>query len=266
MSAPPQARPTRIRLIATDVDGTLLGADHRVPATRAAAVRRLQQAGIPVILATGKIWRSIRPLWEQLELPGPHVTCNGAAVVSGSGDLIACTPLETDVAMSLVGELQRRRVAHAIYLDDGSVITTDRVAALDIITEMGEPEPAVAGIDGRGVLKVLAVIGENDEGDLRRSTNGHARTQRTGPRFLEWNAPTADKGSGLRVAVDHLGIDLTAVVAIGDAENDIPMLRAAGFGVAVADASPIARDAADLQLRDDLSRYLDEVATAAGSG
>jgi len=263
VSTASRPRPSRIRLIATDVDGTLLGPDHRVPPARAAAVERLQAAGIPVILATGKIWPSIQPVWEQLELAGPHVTCNGAAVITAQGELIACTPLDTDIAAALVEELQRRGVAHAVYLDDGTLVTTEHVPALDIISEMGEPEPVIAGIDGRRVLKVLAVIGEDDEGDLRGFTNGRARTQRTGPRFLEWNAPGADKAAGLRVAVAHLGIDLAAVVAVGDAENDIPMLRAAGFGVAVAAASAVARDAADLHLRDDLARYLDEVAAAA---
>jgi len=267
VSAPQYPGPARIQLVATDVDGTLLGPDHRIPAPRARAVRRLQEAGIPVILATGKIWTSIRPIWEQLELSGPHVTCNGAAVVAGTGQVIARAPLATDIATELVAELCRRRVAHALYLDDGSLITSNRVAALDIITEMGEPEPTVAGIDGRRVLKVLAVVGEAEEGDLRGfATAADALTQRTGPRFLEWNAPNTQKATGLRVAAKHLGIDLASVVAIGDAENDIPMLRTAGCGVAVADASSVARGAADLVLRDDLAGYLDAVAAAATPG
>ncbi|MCC5947856.1 MAG: HAD family phosphatase [Nitriliruptoraceae bacterium] len=263
MTGPRRERPSRIRLIATDVDGTLLGPDHRVPADRAAAVGRLQAAGVPVVLATGKIWPSIRPVWEQLELAGPHVTCNGAAVVSAAGELIDCTPLDTPVAVELVDELRRLDVPHAVYLEDGSLVTSERVDALDIVTELGEPEPTVATIDGRRVLKVLAVVDEHREGGLRTFAGEHARTQRTGPRFLEWNSPAADKATGLRVAVSHLGLALASVVAIGDAENDIPMLRAAGFGVAVAGASDVARDAADLHLRDDLARYLDEVASAA---
>jgi Cof subfamily protein (haloacid dehalogenase superfamily) len=251
-----------IRLIATDVDGTLLDHHNRLPPARRDAVRRVQAAGIPVVLATGKVWPSIRPLWEELELPGPHVSCNGAAVVSADGTIHQLVPLDDEVADDVATELHRRHIPHAIYLEDGTLVTNELVPALDVLPALGEP-PAVEGSrDGRRVLKVLSVLDEQDEGDLRSLHADAARVQRTSFRFLEWNHPAADKASGLRVAADVLGIDLADVVAIGDAENDLPMLRAAGMGIAVADASEAARDAADVHLQSDLAAYLDEVAAA----
>ena len=131
----------------------------------------------------------------------------------------------------------------------------------DVLPLLGEPLPAEVGRDGRGVIKVLAFVAADGEGDLRRTGEGMASIQRTGPRFLEWNAPGANKATGLATVAGLLGIDLTDVLAVGDAENDVPMLRSAGLGLAVIDASPAAIDAADHQLDVDLAVLLDALAT-----
>lgn len=256
-----------IRLIACDVDGTLIGHDGALPPERTAAVGRLVEAGLVVVLATGKIWSSIRPIWEELQLPGPHIACNGAAVVDADGRLLECTPLPTRTAMTIVDELRRRQVPHAVYLDDGSLVTEARVPALDILPRLGEPDPiegsVAEAIEGRQVLKVLSVLSAQDEAGLRDLAAGQAKIQRTSHRFLEWNHPDADKALGLRFVAKHLGISMQDVAAIGDAENDVPMLLAAGTGVAVSDASDAALNGADLHLESDLATYFDAVAAAA---
>jgi 5-amino-6-(5-phospho-D-ribitylamino)uracil phosphatase len=252
-----------IRLVASDVDGTLLDHHNTLPTDRADAVRALTAAGIPLVLATGKVWPSIRWLWEQLELPGPHVTCNGAAVVGADGTIHQLVPLDDDIADDVADELHRRGVPHAVYLEDGTIVTRALVPELDILPALGEPAPVLGRRDGARVLKVLSVLGEADEGDLRSLHAGAARIQRTSHRFLEWNHPAADKATGLAVVARVLDVPLTDVVAIGDAENDLPMLRGAGMGVAVTDSSEAAREAADIQLISDLAVYLSELARAA---
>jgi 5-amino-6-(5-phospho-D-ribitylamino)uracil phosphatase len=255
-----------IRLIATDVDGTLIDHDAVLPDARRDAVRALTSAGIPLIMATGKIWPSIRPLWELLELPGPHVTCNGAAVRDVDGRFHLLEPLADEVADAVTHVLTTRHIPHALYLEDGSLVTSEVVAAHDVLTLLGEPTPVVAGRDGRRVLKVLSIVAPGEEGDLLDLAADAARIQRTGRHFLEWNSPDADKGAGVRCAAAVLGIALADVVAIGDADNDVPMLRVAGTGVAVAEAGPAAIEAADIHLASDLADFLQEVASARRTG
>lgn len=251
-----------IRLIATDVDGTLIDHDTALPDARRAAVRELTAAGVPLIMATGKIWPSIRGLWELLELPGPHVTCNGAAVVTADGVIHLLEPLDDAITDEVAATLAARNVPYAVYLEDGSLVTSELFPAHDIITELGEPTPTVAGRDGRRALKVLAIVDEGDEGDLVRLAADATRIQRSGHRFLEWNSPAVDKGTGVRFAAAMLGVDLSETVAIGDAHNDVAMLLAAGTGVAVAGAGPAAIAAADIHLSGDLADFLREVARA----
>ena len=249
-----------IRLVASDVDGTLLDHHGSLPPLRAAAARRLVDAGMPVVLATGKLWTSVRGLVDELGLVGPHVACNGSVVFDAQGRVVARTLLDATVADEVIAVLRSRRVVHAVYLEDGALVT-DRVdPAHDVLPLLGEPMPTVGEPDGRGVLKVLAILPPESEGDLRGVAADAAAVQRTGPRFLEWNARGADKATGLAKVADLLDVDLADVLAVGDAENDVPMLRAAGVGVAVAGASPAAVDAADRTLTGDLADLFDELA------
>ena len=248
-----------IRLVASDVDGTLLDHHGMLPPHRAAAARRLVDAGIPLVLATGKLWTSVRRLVDELGLDGPHIACNGSVVFDGAGRVLARTLLDGAVADEVVSELRARRLVHAVYLDDGTLVTDRIDPAHDVLPLLGEPLPTVGGIDGRGVLKVLAILPPEAEGDLRTVAADTSRVQRTGPRFLEWNASTADKATGLAHVAGMLDIPLAEVLAVGDAENDVPMLRAACLGVAVADASPAARAAADRTLSSDLADLFDEL-------
>lgn len=250
------------RLVAIDVDGTLIDHDWTLPEQRGRALERLVATGVRVVLATGKTWPSIQPLWRRFGLEGPHITCNGAAIVDGDASLLACTPLPPAVVRTITDELTARQVPYALYLDDGSLVTTCRVPALDILVQLGEPDPTEGSPGGRRVLKVLSVLREDAEGRLRTLAADVARVQRTSHRFLEWNHPEVDKGVGLRLVAERLGIDLADTTAIGDAENDVPMLEAAGTGIVVVGASPAAILAADRCLTDDLTGALEELAVS----
>ena len=249
-----------IRLIASDVDGTIVDHDGTLPDGRAAAVGELLASGIPMILATGRLWSSIHDLSERLGLAGPHVTCNGSAVVGMDGTFHALELVDTDLADTLADVLHERSIPYAVYLEDGSLVTDAIVAAHDVLPRLSEPIPTVGQRDGRRVIKVLAFVGAEEEQDLRSIGSDVARIQRTGPRFLEWSSAKADKSVGVEVAARTLGITLEQVVAIGDAENDVPMLRRAGLGVAVAGAAPAAAAAADVRLDEDLDDFLRRVA------
>ncbi len=245
------------RLVALDVDGTLLDEQSLLPEARVAALAALGAAGIPTVLVTGKTWPSIREVWERCSLDGPHVCCNGSAIVTRQARLVAITPLEDATVEIVTATLLDHDVAYAVYLDDGSSVTERDHPDLAVIEAAGEARPAVGAPDSRRVLKVLSVVGEEGEGSLRALDAPAARVQRTSTTFLEWNAARVDKGTGLTQVASLLGTPLEHVVAVGDAESDVPMFAVAGTGVAVDRASPGAIAAADLHLAGrDLTDYL----------
>lgn len=252
------------RLIALDVDGTLLDPESRLPEARVAALRALREAEITAILVTGKTWPSVRDIWRRCALEGPHVCCNGSAVVTADERLLAVTGLEPGAVDEVTAALLERDLAYAVYLDDGTSVTDRTHPGTAAIEALGEAGPAVAPAGDRRVLKILAVVGEQMEDGLRGVAADRARVQRTNPRFLEWNPASVDKGTGLVQVADLLGIPMDEVVAVGDAENDLPMFAAAGRSVAVSGAMPRAVAAADLHLdRRDLTDYLLAVAGGA---
>lgn len=255
-------------LLALDVDGTLLDERGRLAADRASAVQGVAKR-VRTILATGKTWPSIAALVERFDLEGPHIICNGAATVMETGEIEVLGALPPKISKTVMQELRRREIAFAVYRADGSIMADGPHDHFDRITELGEPAPDFGFVlsDGAGVgngkgaeplevLKILAVLTEDQESDLRDLCSDQARIQRTGPHFLEWNNPTVSKGAALAHLSERHGWPLEEMVAVGDSENDMSMLMAAGTGVAVSTASPAAVDAADIHLSDDISVYL----------
>ncbi len=102
-----------IRLVATDVDGTLLDHHGVLPEGRIEAVGALAAAGIPVVLATGRLWTSVRALVESLEHEGPHVACSGSVVFSGGGTLLTRHLLDPAAADEISSALVAARAATA---------------------------------------------------------------------------------------------------------------------------------------------------------
>lgn len=241
-------------LVAMDVDGTLLDANHQLSRHSCETIRKLRQKGIPVVLATGKIWRSVRALLETLGLEGPQITCNGAALVDArSGRISKTWPMP--VAAREVTLRVLRQVAPDVpiawYTADAIYRDSDH-PAFRVLADYHEPELvrvvsfATAALPA--ALKLLVPGHPDAIAELRRRVTPllHVDVQvtTTTPEFLEFLRPGVSKGSALRAVCAYWGIEVQAVVAFGDGENDIPLLEQAGLPVAVANATPALREVA----------------------
>ncbi|MEE8602827.1 HAD-IIB family hydrolase [Euzebya tangerina] len=256
-------------LLALDVDGTLLDGQGHLTPKRAAAITAVSRQ-IRTVFATGKTWPSIVDLVRRFGLDGPHIICNGAATAMSTGEIEVLDALPAAVSSLVIQELRRRDIAFAVYRADGSILADTYRPEFDRITDLGEAHPEYGPIaaDGQGasngngtaamaVLKVLAVLEEQEESDLRELCADRAHIQRTGPHFLEWNNPHASKGAALTHLSREHGWPLADMVAVGDSENDASMFRVAGTGVAVASASAAALAAADVHLTEDVAAFLE---------
>lgn len=255
-------RPDPPHLVVCDVDGTLVGPTPHAADEVVAAVAAAQARGLRVGFATGRMRLAVEPLWHQLGALGPHVLHNGAEV-RADGQTVAAwtlTPAEVD---GLLDAFAGRHDAYVeIYTDDAYHVSAFDERARPHWELLGHlPASALAGaadLHGAAVLKATVAVFDPAAVDAVVATvsglglaAGPAGSPRT-PDLHYVNAThrEADKGRALRRAAVHLGIPLSATVAVGDAANDLSMLAVAGTAIAMGQAPARVQAAAHLVVPD----------------
>jgi Cof subfamily protein (haloacid dehalogenase superfamily) len=245
-----------IRLIALDLDDTLLRQDLTISETNRKACKAASDMGILVTLASGRTIHSMEKYAQELGIAGPGgflVCYNGAQIRDmGAGEDIYERRIRPDLCREVVRLLTDRGFPFQFYLDEGRIVASQRNEWADIdsrltgmpIELIGDPEPHLA----RGQLKFV-VGGDPDKlprlaEELTPLLDGKAEILISKPYFLEILAAGTDKGEAIEVLAGRLGIRMDSVLAIGDAQNDLGMVRKAGFGCAPANAIPEVRRSA----------------------
>lgn len=237
----------RPRLVALDIDGTVVDLDGRMPDGVRDAVRRVTEAGVPVVMSTGRSWLATRPIVDLFGLPhGLHVTSNGAVVSTypplhivhevtfDPRDVIERVRAETDalIAVEEVG------VGYRVSADfpAGELHGLCRVQSLEEL--MAEP-----------VSRVIVRDPDAPDGEflsLAERLGLHGVQYWVGwSAWLDIAPRGVHKAAGLDVVCAREGIDRADVLALGDGFNDIEMLAWAGRGVAIGDAADEVKAAAD---------------------
>ena len=244
----------KYKLVTCDMDGTLLNSESLISQENEAAVKRLVQNGILFSICTGRSVQATEPFHRQLGLTTPIIAYNGARIVGADyretlyeeclhprdAAYILALGAELDVSMCIWSEdrLYMNKMTH----------TAERYVDLVFTTPiMFTPEnPCFAG---QKITKILwndtpdkaAKLVKALEGKVPESVSCFTSTSE----YIEFVDVKVSKGTGLLRLCERLGIAPEETVAIGDGENDIPMLRAAGFGVAMQSAGEKVRAAAD---------------------
>lgn len=254
----------RLTCLATDLDGTLLGSDHRVSDSSAACLQRLSAAGVRVVVATGRSLECVQePLRGLGQLGGDgvaFVVFNGALARDESGADVVCNPVAWEVARATLEVARGLNKCVNWYTVDETLgcpsceehrLLYGRYTELTG-TQFRHVECWEAALKAQTLppLKVLVLCDEADREStaaaLRAGLPGGAEPSRVhlvhGQFFVEVLSPRATKAHALQAL---LGQDLSTVVAFGDADNDVEMLRSVGLGVAVRDATAAAKAAAD---------------------
>lgn len=243
-----------IRLIALDLDDTLLRPDLTISPACYSLLREAVTRGIKVTLASGRMYQSAHSYAEKLGLNGiPLITYNGALVrFAGYGETIFHCPLKIEPARELILSLRETGLHINVYINDELFLedldeegknyaeryrvkfnlvkdlTTALVSGPTKILASGPPEE---------VSKV--------QKEMARKYRGRIFFTRSRPRFLECLAPGVNKGLALAKVAGFFGFAAHEVMAVGDAPNDLEMLEWAGIGIAMGNSPPEIQKAAD---------------------
>jgi len=248
-----------IKLIATDLDGTLMAPDHMTVTERTKnALIQAHDKGVKIVIATGRALNFIKDVTDQIPFVDYIIYCNGAAVYDcKSGKHIYQSCVSPEDAADFVNYVNERPIHYHIYKDGNSYIQR---SALQHSAFTGLPEAflqdymskvvlcddihSIIGDDGAQVIDLFSIPEEyrSEIGDMIKSKNLVVTSAI--PNEVAITAQGADKGSAIRNLCDSLRISSDEVMTFGDAPNDCPMLEFAKYSFAMDNGSPICKKTA----------------------
>lgn len=256
-------------LVILDLDGTILNQYKRAAISPAvqAAIADVQAAGVPLTIGTGRTLDYLRHQFPgDLQLAYPVLTTQGAVIGDPrSGQVLMEEDIPLEDARALAAWVDDEPFMTALYFldEEGRThiyrnrvgVTPEEEALLHHV--LGSPitfceqlSPLLAAPDAHPPIKAITYEDPDKSGrdvllEMERRFSPSLSIMRTHVWLVEATAPGVHKGSGLLKLCAMLDVDPQRVLAIGDSENDIPMLEAAGFGVAMGNATESLKAIAD---------------------
>ncbi len=248
-----------IKLIAVDVDGTLLNSQHELTERTIQALRRAATQGVRVVVATGRPRFTVLDVLGRLGLAAPGVFLQGLALYDADGTLRYEQVMDHEVARQVIEFAEAGGYSLIVYNSNNALVRTRTrhmeamtVAYDDLFIETGE---SLRSLPGKVPISKVIFVDAPDRIETIRAhlslrLNGTAKLVRSQPTLLEALPLNASKGAGLERLLSELGVSPDEVLAIGDAENDIEMLQLVGVGVAMGNAPQAVKDVADFVTAD----------------
>jgi Cof subfamily protein (haloacid dehalogenase superfamily) len=235
------------KVIATDLDGTLLNADHQVDPFTVETVRKLEKDGLKFVIATGRHYCDVAGIRDLLGINPYLITSNGARIHAPDNSVLHADDLPPEIVRRLVlPEIvgTHGRVIVNLFADQDWLIDRDAPELLEFHQDSGFTYHVtdLPGHDGVDIAKAL-YIGEPADlayvsANLAREFGDALYVTYSLPNCLEVMTSTVSKGRALRVVLDLLDVDASQCVAFGDNMNDVDMLETAGHPFMMNNANP----------------------------
>ena len=278
-----------IRIIALDLDGTLLDSEKRLSEVNRDALARTAEKGVLIVPTTGRFFGMMPPAVRDLPFVRYAITINGAQVYDRETDMaIVRDEIPLEMALQVMETLDRYDVIYDCYRQNWGWMTAalqDKAADyatnehyLKMVREFRKPVPELKAhlreTAVNGDVQKIMLFSRNDKVsglssqvlDLIRAelTARFSEIKVTASTWnnLELNIRTAHKGNALKRFAEHLGFTLENCMAFGDGMNDFTMVEAAGLGIAMANAEPevkrVAKDIVPSNDEDGVARGIEK--------
>jgi Cof subfamily protein (haloacid dehalogenase superfamily) len=241
-----------VRLVASDLDGTLLLPDKTLSPRTVRVLREIVEAGIVLVLVSARPPRTLREVAQVLQAKGLAICCNGALIYDLDGSsIVQHWPCPPEIVQTLVRKLREAApgVSFAVEMGEAFACETGSAAWYPRVWDDAPEVADVLELCTRPVTKIIVRHPTRHRDEmltLIQTLGGDAiLATHSGAPFVEVSAGGIGKAAALAWLASSLGIEREDVVAFGDMPNDLAMLEWAGRGVAVANAHPTVLAAAD---------------------
>lgn len=257
-----------IKLAIFDLDGTLARADSLVSDYACGALARLHQAGIGVVIATGRNKISAVKTLERAGIPGYVVSVNGSLTVQcPSGKVLDISPMDEAIVKECWDLDTAYNLDIVVYMDQKMCSRYDGVSRRIQTIICGETPVMVDSLDavfrgGAKPLKVLFYKEDMDIDEYRALVLRHfPHAVETAPRFLEVSDPHMNKSHGIEIVLRELGLSWSQCLGIGDSENDLAWLPKPGISLCPVTAYDSVKAICDYQIGpnddDSVAKFID---------
>ncbi len=245
----------KCKLIACDMDGTLLDSNHVISQKNIDAVKRCSEKGIKFVLCTGRPVQAIESFRAELGLNTPVIAYNGSKIVDPeSNEDLYCECLSEENVEKILALAEENESVVTVWADDKLYINKTTTAS-KLYAKLANETPVAFDLAdrelfrGKKINKILWIQTAEEAARLLPSLKSALPSDvscfTSNPEYIEFVNSKVSKGRALSMLCKKLGIDVNETVAIGDGENDIDLLKTAGMGIAVANASDNVKKAAD---------------------
>lgn len=237
------------KLIALDMDGTLLNEEKQISPANYEAIQQARENGVKVVLASGRPLVGFKRYLEELNLVSEEdyaVAFNGALVQSSEGNEIISKTTLTVEDYKFLYELSKELKVNIHALTESKVIAPKDNQYTRLEAEMNHISSEIIAVEDVAedttIVKVMFIDEPELIEEIMEKIPEEVRNKytivRSAPFFLEFLDKSVNKGAGVAALAEKLNIKQEEVICIGDAGNDIHMIKYAGLGVAMGNAFP----------------------------
>ncbi|WP_332239091.1 Cof-type HAD-IIB family hydrolase [Sporolactobacillus sp. KGMB 08714] len=259
-----------IKLIALDMDGTLLNNEREISWENLRALRFARSKGIALVIASGRAFFDIQSKMKDVDIDTHAIGTNGATIHSADGTLLGADFLDRTRTLQIVAELVRQKYYIGVYTEQNIYVPEDGTKWLhEELKRLNIHEDRSVGFQGatrddfyrffgdwREIEKTGAefykiIVFSFDDVKLKKARDVYEAQHRysivtSGTGNFEIMPPNVSKGNALDHLANYLGISLSDVMAVGDNYNDLSMFDVAGLSVAMGNADDAIKEKCDL--------------------
>lgn len=221
-----------MKLVASDLDGTLLDHDQKIPPLTSRVLTEMVAQGVTFVFATGRHSEDVRWLHERLDIPAWKITANGAQVLTPKDEHFWFKALPKALVSEVLAATEGISVATNVYTDRLWLTNHQQVVDYSAARDFDFTAQKVPLVARDDVIKIFFMGEHSDLRALEARINERVQSPMSMtfslPTCLEVMASKVNKGEALRRVCQHLGVELGKVWAFGDGMNDVEMLQTAG--------------------------------------